>query len=241
MLPIEKDHITNLAYDTVILGFTGKELKILILEYQNSGQFALPGGFIRRDEDLYDAVKRGVRERTGLEKIHLEQFHTFGKKNRDSSYPFKKIAAGKGYTLTSDHWVLDRFITVGYYALINYNQVQPTPDKFSDSINWYDINKLPKLMIDHAEIVDKALECIQHDLGKKPIGENLLPEKFTMKELQKVYEIILNKEFRRTTFQRKMLGMDILKRHEKLYTGAANKAPYLYSFNTKKMEKAEKP
>ena len=96
-------------------------------------------------------------------------------------------------------------------------------------------------MIDHAEIVDKALESIQHDLGKKPIGENLLPEKFTMKELQKVYEIILNKEFRRTTFQRKMLGMDILKRHEKLYTGAANKAPYLYSFNTKKMEKAEKP
>ncbi len=225
MLPLESEHITNIAYDTVILGFTGKELKILILEYQNSGQFALPGGFIRRDEDLYDAVKRGVRERTGLEKIHLEQFHTFGKKDRDSAYPFKKIAAGKGYSISSDHWVLDRFITIGYYALINYNQVQPTPDNFSDSINWYDINKLPTLMIDHEEIVEKALESIRNDLGKKPIGENLLPEKFTMKELQKVYETILNKEFRRTTFQRKMLGMDILKRHEVYRSGQQGSVP----------------
>ena len=82
MLPIEKDHITNLAYDTVILGFTGKELKILILEYQNSGQFALPGGFIRRDEDLYDAVKRGVRERTGLEKSIWNNFTPLEKKQR---------------------------------------------------------------------------------------------------------------------------------------------------------------
>ncbi len=237
MLPSEKEHITNIAYDTVIFGFTGNELKILILEYQNSGLFALPGGFIRRDENLYDAVKRGVRERTGLERIHLEQFHTFGKKNRDSSYPFKKIAAGKGYPITSDHWVLDRFITIGYYALIDYNEVKPTPDKFSDSIDWHAIDKLPPLMIDHEEIVEKAIEAIRSDLGKKPIGTNLLPKKFTMKELQKVYEVILNKEFRRTTFQRKMLSMDFLKRHEKLYTGAANKAPYLYSFDQSKVEK----
>ncbi|SDQ97651.1 NUDIX hydrolase [Flagellimonas zhangzhouensis] len=237
MLPLEKEHITNIAYDTVIFGFTGDKLKILILEYQNSGLFALPGGFIRRDENLYDAVKRGVRERTGLDKIHLEQFHTFGKKNRDSAYPFKKIAAGKGYPITSDHWVLDRFITVGYYALIDYNQVKPTPDKFSDSIAWHSIDKLPPLMIDHEEIVEKAIEAIRNDLGKKPIGTNLLPKKFTMKELQKVYEIILNKEFRRTTFQRKMLSLDFLKRHEKLYTGAANKAPYLYSFDESKVEK----
>lgn len=236
MLPLQKEHITNVAYDTVIFGFTGEELKILILEYQNSGLFALPGGFIRKDENLLDAVKRGVRERTGLDKIHLEQFHTFGKLSRDSATPMKKIARGKGYEITNSHWLADRFLTVGYYSLIDYNQVKPTPDKLSDSINWYDINNLPPLIIDHLEIVEKALESIRNDLGKKPIGTNLLPEKFTMKELQKVYEAILNKEFRRTTFQRKMLSMDFLKRHEKLYTGAANKAPYLYSFDEAKVK-----
>ena len=91
-------------------------------------------------------------------------------------------------------------------------------------------------MMDHEKIVAKALEAIRADLLKKPIGINLLPEKFTMKELQKVHETILNKKLRRTTFQRKILNMDILKRHEKLFTGAANKAPYLYSFDKDKIE-----
>ncbi|WP_437395767.1 NUDIX hydrolase [Flagellimonas lutimaris] len=238
MLPSENKYLTNVSFDTVIFGFTGEELKILILEYQNSGMFALPGGYIRRDQNLLDAVKKGVMKRTGLKKIHLEQFHTFGKLNRSDPEPSKKIARGLGYELEEDNWVLDRFITIGYYSLIDYNQVRPAPNKFSDSINWYSINDLPPLMMDHKEIVEKALEAIRNDLGKKPIGTNLLPEKFTMKELRKVYETILNKKLRRTTFQRKMLSMDFLKRHEKLYTGAANKAPYLYSFDK---EKAEKP
>ena len=132
--------------------------------------------------------------------------------------------------------MLDRFITIGYYSLINYNQVKPKPNKYSDSINWYSISNLPPLMMDHEKIVEKALEAIRTDLLKKPIGINLLPEKFTMKELQKVHETILNKKLRRTTFQRKILNMDILKRHEKLFTGAANKAPYLYSFDKDKID-----
>ncbi|WP_127139006.1 NUDIX hydrolase [Flagellimonas oceanensis] len=238
MLPSEDKYLTNVSYDTVIFGFTGEELKILILEYQNSGLFALPGGYIRRDENLLDAAKKGVMKRTGLKKIHLEQFHTFGKLNRSNPEPSKQIAKGLGYEMPENHWVLDRFITIGYYSLINYNLVKPTPNKFSDSINWYSINNLPPLMMDHEEIVNKALEAIKNDLGTKLFGTNLLPEKFTMKELRKVYETILNKKLRRTTFQRKILGMDILKRHEKLYTGAANKAPYLYSFDKEKPKKS---
>mgnify|MGYP004451160661 FL=1 len=238
MLPSENKYLTNVSFDTVIFGFTGEELKILVLEYQNTGLFALPGGYIRRDENLLDAAKKGIMRRTGLKTIHLEQFHTFGKLNRSNPEPSKRIAKGLGYEMPDDHWVLDRFITVGYYSLINYNQVRPTPNKFSDSINWYSINNLPPLMMDHEEIVKKALEAIRTDLGKKPIGTNLLPEKFTMKELRKVYEAILDKKLRRTTFQRKILSMDILIRHEKLYTGAANKAPYLYSFDKEKMGKS---
>ena len=238
MLPSKDKYLTNVSFDTVIFGFTGEELKILVLEYQNSGLYALPGGYIRRDENLLDAVKKGVMKRTGLKKIHLEQFHTFGKLNRSNPEPSKIIAKARGLEIPEDHWVLDRFITIGYYSLINYNLVKPTPNKFSDSISWYSINNLPPLMMDHEEIVHKALEAIRDDFGKKLFGTNLLPEKFTMKELRKVYETILNKKLRRTTFQRKILGMDILKRHEKLYTGAANKAPYLYSFDEEKARKS---
>ncbi|MBO6533605.1 MAG: NUDIX hydrolase [Muricauda sp.] len=237
MLPSEDKYLANVSFDTVIFGFTGEELKILVLEYQNSGKFALPGGYIRRDQDLLEAVKTGVMKRTGLTKIHLEQFHTFGRLHRSDPETTKEIARALGIEIPNDHWVLERFITVGYYSLIDYNQVQPAPNRYSDSINWYSINKLPKLMMDHQEIVDKALEAIRNDLGKKPIGLNLLPEKFTMKELRKVYEAILNEKLRRTTFQRKILSMGILKRHEKLYTGAANKAPYLYSFDEEKAQK----
>ena len=236
MLPSKNKYLSNVSFDTVIFGFTGEELKILILEYQNSGMFAIPGGYIRRDKNLLDAVQEGVKRRTGLNKIHLEQFHTFGMLKRSDPEPTKIIARGLGYELEEDNWMLDRFITIGYYSLINYNQVKPKPNKYSDSINWYSINNLPPLMMDHEKIVAKALEAIRADLLKKPIGINLLPEKFTMKELQKVHETILNKKLRRTTFQRKILNMDILKRHEKLFTGAANKAPYLYSFDKDKIE-----
>ena len=236
MLPAKADHINNISYDSVIFGFTGDQLKILVLEYHNSGMFALPGGFIGKNENLADAVKRGVRERTGLDKIHLEQFHTFGKSNRADPEPMRKIAKGLGVDLENDSWLLGRFITVGYYSLIDYNKVQLHNDALSDSINWYSVDELPPLMMDHRLIVDKALESLRDNLEKKLVSMNLLPEKFTMKELQTVYEIILDKKLRRTTFQRKMLGLDILIRHEKLFTGGAHKAPYLYSFDESKIK-----
>lgn len=231
MLAKEEEHITNVSYDSVIFGFNGKQLKILVLEYHNTGMFALPGGFVKKKESLDDAAKRGVRERTGLDKIHLEQFYTFGAPDRIDTEPVYNIARGLGEKINKNHWLLDRFISVGYYALLDYNKVKLTPDQFCDSINWYAIDELPKLMMDHKQIVEKALEALRGNLERKLSSMNLLPEKFTMKELQTVYEVILDKELRRTTFQRKMLGLGILKRHEKLFTGAANKAPYLYSFD----------
>lgn len=236
MLPAKADHINNISYDSVIFGFTGDQLKILVLEYHNSGMFALPGGFIGINENLADAVKRGVRQRTGLDEIHLEQFHTFGRVDRTDPEPMRKIARGLGFELQDDSWLLDRFITVGYYSLIDYSKVKPNRDALSDSINWYSINELPPLMMDHRRIVTKALESLRDNLEKKLVSMNLLPEKFTMKELQTVYEIILDKKLRRTTFQRKMLGLDILVRHEKLFTGGAHKAPYLYSFDQSKIK-----
>ncbi|HYI78537.1 MAG TPA: NUDIX hydrolase, partial [Chryseolinea sp.] len=128
------------------------------------------------------------------------------------------------------NWMLDRFITVAYYALINYKDVIPKPDQLSDSCQWYAIDDLPNLMLDHAEIVAKAIQTLRDNLDRNLVGRNLLPEKFTMKELQRVYEAILGAKLRRTTFQRKMLSTDLLVRHEKQYSGRAHKAPFLYSF-----------
>lgn len=231
--PSNEEFIPYLAYDSVIFGCKGKELKILVLEYHNTEFFALPGGFVKRDENVDDAVKRGLHERTGLENIYLEQFHTFGDVSRSAPDTMRTILKNNGYEVSPDYWMFNRFISIAYYALINYEEVKPRPDELSDSINWYALDELPTLMMDHRQIVDRALKTLRENLDKKLIGMNLLPQKFTMKDLQKVYEAVLGEKLRRTTFQRKMLGMDILIRHEKLFTGGAHKAPYLYSFKSK--------
>lgn len=225
-----KGFITNIAYDSVVFGFSGERLKILLMEYHNTGLFALPGGFVKRNENLNDAVKRGLKERTGLDNIYLEQFYAFGDLDRFQPEVMRTILIANGYKPTKDHWLLDRFISIAYYALINYNDVVPKPDALSDSCIWYDVNKLPKLSFDHKAIVAKALETLRLNLDRKIVGINLLPARFTMKELQQVYEAILGEQLRRTTFQREVLSLGILERHEKQYSGKAHKAPFLYSF-----------
>ncbi|MCG2459167.1 NUDIX domain-containing protein [Flavobacteriaceae bacterium F89] len=228
-----EDVIQNLAYDLVIFGFNGKQLKILVLEYHNTGLFALPGGFVKKSESLENAVKRGLKERTGLENIYLEQFRTFGSLSRSNPEAMKRILEENGLDLIKHEWMLDRFLSVAHYALINYDEVSPEPDSLSDSINWYSINELPTLMMDHREIVETALQVLRENLEKKLVGMNLLPSKFTMKQLQQVYEAILGEKLRRTTFQRRLLAMGVLERHEKLFQGKAHKAPFLYSFKGK--------
>lgn len=236
-LPSFDEYIPHLSFDSVIFGFNGQELKILILEYHNTGLFALPGGFVKRTENLNKAVKRGLSERTGLDKIYLEQLYTFGDVNRATPSIMRRIIEANGNKVEANHWMLDRFISVAYYALINYNDVEPKPDELSDSINWYAINELPPLMMDHQKIIEKALQVLKDDLETKLVSMSLLPYKFTMKELQQIYEVILGEKLRRTTFQRKLLRLNILERHEKLFSGNANKAPYLYSFKLKNPHK----
>ncbi len=229
-LPSNHEFMPHLAYDSVIFGFNGTQLKILVLEYHNTGLFALPGGFVKYTENLEDAVERGLKERTGLDQIYLEQFHTFGDLSRSNPETMGRILEANDYKPDDGHWLLHRFVSVAYYALINYDEVEPRPDELSDSISWYAIDELPGLIMDHGLIVEKALNVLKDNLEKKLVGMNLLPSKFTMKQLQQVYEAVLGEKLRRTTFQRKMLGLDILVRHEKLYQGKAHKAPYLYSF-----------
>lgn len=228
--PEGKEYLPHIAYDSVVFGFSGEQLKILLMEYHNTGLFALPGGFVRTNENLDDAVKRGLKERTGISNIYLEQFYTFGDKSRHKPEVMRTILKANGIQAPNSHWLLDRFISVSYYALIKYDAVVPRPDALSDSCTWYDVTKLPKLILDHDIIVKKALETLRQNLDRKIVGINLLAPRFTMKELQQVYEAILDEKLRRTSFQRKMLGLGILKRHEKQYLGKAHKAPFIYSF-----------
>jgi len=225
-----KNFIPNLSFDCVIFGFNGKLLKILILEYQNTGLYALPGGFVETNQSLDDAVKQGVKDRTGLDNVFLDQFYIFGEVGRADPTYMKRLLVANNDDTEENSWMLERFLSVGYYALINYEEVTPEPDHYSDSIGWYSIDELPQLMMDHNKIVEKALQVLRNNLSEKLIGMNLLPQKFTMKQLQMAFEAVLDQKLRRTTFQRKMLSLDALERHEKLFQGKAHKAPYLYSF-----------
>jgi ADP-ribose pyrophosphatase YjhB (NUDIX family) len=231
-LPEVHSYLPHIAYDSVVFGFSKGKLKILLMEYHATGWFALPGGFVMRNENLDDAVLRGLRERTGIVDIYLEQFHTFGSVARFQPEVMKTILEANGYVPPADYWLLDRFVTVTYYALMDYEKVTLNPDSLSDSMGWYDVNALPELILDHRQIVEKALQTLRFNLDRKLIGGNLLPEKFTMNELQAVYEAILGEKLRRTSFQRKMLSLEILERHEKRFSGKNHKAPYLYSFKS---------
>ena len=115
--------------------------------------------------------------------------------------------------------------------MVNLNDTKPKPDGFSELCEWKSIDSLPNMILDHSKILQSALLHLKIQLNYLPIGISLLPKKFTMQDLRKLYEAILGKSLERSNFQRKLLKLDILIRHEKQMTGAANKAPYLYSFN----------
>ncbi|QCR23909.1 NUDIX hydrolase [Pontibacter sp. SGAir0037] len=230
MEPSGAGYLPGLAIDLVILGFHHNQLKVLLLEYENTGLFALPAGFIRNEEDLNVAAQRALSERTGLSGIFLEQFYVFGDRSRHDSSPLQAILKGKGISPSDDHWLLGRFVSVGFYALVDFTKAVPNPDALSDRCEWHDLSNLPPLMLDHETMVQKALDTLRTNLDRKLIAFNLLPETFTMGELQKLHETILNEKLNRSSFQRRMLGLRILERVDKKWTGGAHKAPYLYRF-----------
>lgn len=222
--------IPNLAIDAVIFGFHQNQLKVLLLAYRNTNLMALPGGFIQLTENLDDAARRVLAERTSLRDIYLEQFYVFGNLSRHDPVPLQALMAAKGISSTKNHWLLHRFVTVGYYALIDFTKAIPNPDLLADSCDWYNLARLPPLMLDHQAIIQKALDTLRTELDRKLIGFNLLSETFTMADLQRLYETILDQKLHRSGFQRKMLSLGILERLDKQYSGGAHKAPYMYRF-----------
>ena len=228
----ESVYLSGIAVDTVIFGFHDKRLMVLLLQYKNTKAFALPGGFIKKKENANDAAQRVLKDRTGLTNIYLEQFYTFADLRRHETTHFKDIMKARRLKLSKDQFLLNRFISIGYYALVDFTKAIPATDLLADECKWYDLKKIPRLIQDHNIIIKKALATLREHLDEKLVGFNLLPEIFTIGELQELYETVLDTTFLRTSFQRKMLNLGILKMVDKKMTGAAHKAPYLYKFSS---------
>lgn len=226
-----KKYIPTLSIDCVVFSFHENVLQVLTLKMKDQDFWGLPGGYVKKEENVDDAAIRILKDRTGTENIYLQQFYTFGNLKRSES-------AFEDYD--DSLWNKQRFVSIGYYALAEYSNVNLVVDEYSSACNWQSIESLPLFMMDHRVIFDKALLTLREQLNNHPIGYNLLPEKFTMPELQKLYEIILGKKLNRGNFYRKILRYDILTKLDESRKGGAHKAPDLYSFDLEKYNVALK-
>lgn len=237
-LEIDKLH-PGLSVDCVIFGFHENELKVLLLKLKGLQRWALPGGFVRKDKDVDKEAVRVLKYRTGLDNIFLKQFHLFGDVKRNVPDHASSLVAKRVIPQELKAWFQQRFITVGYYALVEYSKVsEPTPDLTSESCDWHSIHDIPDLMLDHREILRTAHQALKRELNYHPVGLDLLPRQFTLPELQALYETILERNLDRRNFRRKMLSYDILIPTRERRTGGRHKAPLLYEFDQKKYKKA---
>lgn len=235
----DKYFIPQLSIDCAILGYHDKQLKILLTGWEDIDGWCLPGGNILQTESINDAAHRILKDRTGLSGVFLKQYHTFGELNR--VLPEKqevKFEKSKFYQQIKGSWLDRRTVSIGYYALIDFSMAKPRPDEFSHDCTWFDIDALPDLLFDHADMIQTALITLQNQLHYQPIGINLLPEEFTLPELQYIYETLLNRKFDRRNFQKKMENLEILTRLDKRKNIGSHRSPFLYRFNETKYNQA---
>lgn len=226
--------LSSVSIDNVVFGFCDDELRVLLLKLKHSSKWALPGGFVYKDENIDDAAARILRTRTDLKNLFLQQFHVFGETSRTNNKVSKKFFTAIGIDNVDKHWMAERFISIGYYAMVEHKKVNPQPDEFSEECRWWKVTNLPPLLFDHKKIVEKAVHTLRLQLNTQPVGYKLLPKEFTLRSLQTVYETILGKRLDRSNFNRKILSYNILDKKQKQYNGSSHKAPFLYSFNKQK-------
>ncbi|MBW1297774.1 NUDIX hydrolase [Aquimarina litoralis] len=224
----EQHYLPNLSVDIVILGYQNGILKVLLQKLND--KWCLPGGYVGIKETVTDAAIRVLEERTGLKQSYLQLFRVFGDANRSFSKEFEVILKKEGYAWHKDLWINKRFVTLAHYALVDIETVFPNGGIFSLAYDWYAIEELPEMHMDHSAIVVASKEQLQKDITVSPISFKLLPTTFTMPELQKLHETILDKKLERSRFQKKMLAMEIFDRLPKTKDNAQGRKPYLYKF-----------
>jgi 8-oxo-dGTP diphosphatase len=202
--------------DCVIFGFDGERLQVLLVEHgiePYKGKWAFPGGFLKMDETAEEGALRELREETGLERAYIQQFHTFSDPHRDPR---------------------ERVITIAYYALVKIQEVHGGDDAASAS--WFPLSEIPSLAFDHDYILRMATQRLREEIHFQPVGFELLPEKFTLKELQALYEAILGISFDRRNFAKKMLHLEILTELDETIWPTPKREAKLYRFNPDKYE-----
>ncbi|MFK7790771.1 MAG: NUDIX domain-containing protein [Phycisphaeraceae bacterium] len=208
-----------LTVDIVVFALDEDGLQVMLIERDIApfeGRWAIPGGFVRVDEALDEAARRELQEETGLRDIYLEQLYTFGGIRRDPR---------------------ERVVTVAYYALVNLQGHDVKASTDARNAAWFTIDELPDLAFDHEKIVDTALERLRGKVRYQPIGFELLPNKFPLRDLQRLYEIVLDRELDKRNFRKKILSMDILVELNEIEKDVSHRAAKLYRFDKKKYDK----
>ncbi|MVM36630.1 NUDIX domain-containing protein [Spirosoma sp. HMF3257] len=236
-----RHYLPHLSIDPVIFGYHDQQLKILLLNWKGLNGWGLPGGFIQRREPLSQAAHRILQERTGLENVFLQQFHTFG----DSPYRLqernpREFFEKYGVDMGEDNWLFERTLSVGYFALVDYSKVNVRTDFFTQNYQWCDVKEIPSLLFDHNEAVDKALATLRLQIYHQPIGYKLLPEKFTLPEIHTLYETILGKELDPRNFAKKLVALGLIKKLAEQRAIGPHRSPYLYQFEKETYEDALK-
>ena len=201
----------SVTTDCVIFGFDGGKLKVLLVERSlepYKGRWAFPGGFVKMDESCEEGALRELEEETALKGTYVQQFHTYSDPNRDPR---------------------ERVITVAFFALVRIQEVEAGDD--ANKAQWFAIDEAPQLAFDHDVILRDALKRLRERIHFQPIGFELLPEKFTMRQLQNLYEAILDVHFDRGNFSKKMLHFNILTPLDETIRPTPKREARLYRFN----------
>lgn len=205
--------------DCVVFGLDEGDLKVLLIRRKGEpfkGMWALPGGFVGMDETLEAAAARELREETGIGDFYLEQLYTFGDPGRDPR---------------------GRVISVAYYALVRLDRHRPQAATDADEAAWFSVSNPPALAFDHSVILATALERLKGKVRYRPIGFELLPEKFTLSQLQRLYETVLERKLDKRNFRKRILAMGLLEQTDEMQRDVAHRAARLYRFDRKRYER----
>jgi ADP-ribose pyrophosphatase YjhB (NUDIX family) len=200
------------AVDCIIFGFDNEELKILLVKRgfePEKGKWSLMGGFLKKNETLDDSANRVLFTLTGLHNVYMEQLQAFSEIDRDPA---------------------NRTISIAYSALINTNDHNEELSK-QYSAKWFPINKIPDVIFDHTAMIERAMRRLRYKASVQPIGFELLPEKFTMRQLQKLYEAIFNEEIDKRNFSKKILALNLLTKLKEKDMESSKKGSFLYKFD----------
>jgi len=214
-ISIDKFFQFALSVDCVILGYHENRLKLLVIERgaePHLGKMALPGDLVYPAEDMNLAASRVLHDLTGLDDVPMIQSKTYGQVDR---HP------------------IGRVVTVGYYSLINVDQYSPLANSWAGNVLWVDMYDLPELAFDHFDIVQDALFLLRERVRSQPIGFELLPKKFTLGDMQSLYEALLDKKFDKANFRKRMLSMGLLRDTREMRTQVAHRPARLFTFDKK--------